>query len=151
MPFHDWSEKTFDWKSLYAAEREAGEIMLKYGRIGVNSKEKYGTIRWDLSFFDGTIHSLTHPGYYYNQFPRCLYNFTMQYKVLFFLTPFLVFWQKLVAQYAFTVICDKYPHIIKEILCDAPENVLPPDLERIRASMWVNYEEWKKKHQRILS
>lgn len=137
MPFHDWSDKTFDWKSLNAAEREIGNIVTKYGRVGVNSKEKFGTIRWNLSFFDGTIHSLTHPGYWYNQFPRCLYDLTMRYKVLFFLTPFLVFWQKLVLQYAFTVVCRKYPHIVKEIVCDVHDDyILPLDLQKIHNSMW---------------
>lgn len=137
MPYHDWSDKTFDWKSLNAAEYEASEIMLKYARIGVNSKEKYGTIRWSIYLFDGHMGDLTHPGYYYSRYPDWLFRFDQKYRPLFWLKLPIVFWQTLVLQYAFSVVCNKYPHIIKEILCDAPEGLLPPHLETIRASMWV--------------
>jgi hypothetical protein len=136
MPSHYWGDKTFDWNSLYEAERELRHIMIRYGRIGVHSKEKYGTLRFEIFFCDGTLHSITHPGYFRSQYPKWLWCFDLDYRPLRFLTPLINFWQKLVLQYAFTIVCNKYPHIRDEIINDAPENILPCDLAIACAKMW---------------
>ena len=136
MPSHYWGDKTFDWNSLYEAERELRHIMIRYGRIGVHSKEKYGTLRFEIFFCDGTLHSITHPGYVRSRYPKWLWCFDLDYRPLRFLTPLINFWQKLVLQYAFTVVCNKYPHIRDEIINDAPENILPCDLAIACAKMW---------------
>ena len=136
MPSHYWGDEDFDWNSLYEAERELRHIMIRYGRIGVHSKEKYGTLRFEIFFCDGTLHSITHPGYVRSRYPKWLWRFDLDYRPLRFLTPLINFWQKLVLQYAFTIVCNKYPHIRDEIINDAPENILPCDLAIACAKMW---------------
>lgn len=136
MPHHYWGDEDFDWNSLYSAISEASRIMRRYGRIGVHSKEKYGTARWDLYFCDGSLHSFTHPGHVYSRYAKWLWSFDVQYKPLKLVAPIIRFWQRQVMQYAFSYVCNKYPHIVKEIVSDAPDGLLPPHLELIRAGMW---------------
>lgn len=136
MPCHYWGDEDFDWDSLYQAEREASQIMRVVGRIGVHSKEKYGTLRWSLFFCDNTMHSLTHPGYVYSQYPAWLWKWDVRLKPLRFIGWLIRSYQKQAAQFAFSYVCYRYPHIIKEILSDAPDRLLPPHLELIRARMW---------------
>jgi hypothetical protein len=136
MPRHYWGDEDFDWDSLYKAETELRRIMKRYGRIGVHSKEKYGTLRFSIFFCDGTLHSFTHPGYVYSQYPKWLWSFDVVNEPLRFLTPPINFWQKLVFQYAFTTVCAKYPHIRDEIINDAPVELLPCELAMAHAKMW---------------
>jgi hypothetical protein len=138
MPAHFWGDEDFDWNSLYKAEKELRRTMKRYGRIGVHSKEKYGSLRFDLFFCDGTLHSLTHSGYVYSQYPEWLWRFDQDYQPLRLLTPVINFWQKLVLQYAFTVVCAKYPHIRDEIINNAPKELLPCDLAIACAKMWCS-------------
>lgn len=137
MPRHYWGDEDFDWDSLYEAERELNHIMKRYGRIGVHSKEKYGTLRLSVYLCDGTLHSFTHPGYMYSQYFKWLWCFDLKHRPLKFITPIINFWQKLVLQYAFTTVCAKYPHIRAEIISDAPRELLPPDLAIECAKMWT--------------
>lgn len=146
MPTHYWGDTSFDWNSLYLAIDEASSIMRKYGRIGVHSKEKYGTARWSLYFCDGTMHSITHPGYVSYRYPKWLWRIDVTYKPLRFIRPIINFWQKKIAEFAFHYICLKYSHIVPELISDAPHKLLSPHLELIRAKMWVHSckqcEEW---------
>jgi hypothetical protein len=139
MLSHYWGDEDFDWNSLYEAEHELRHIMIRYGRIGVHSKEKYGTLRFGIFFCDGTFHSITHPGYSRSQYPKWLWCFDLDYRPLRFLTPLINFWQKLVFQYAFTAVCAKYPHIRKEIISDAPRQLLPCELAIECAKMWSSW------------
>lgn len=136
MPTHYWGDEDFDWESLDLARKEASQIMRVVGRVGVHSKEKFGTIRWSLYFCDNTVHSLTHPGYVYSQYPKWLWKLDINLEPLRFVGWIIRAWQRQTVQFAFNYICFRYPHIIKEILCDAPSNVLPPHLELLRARMW---------------
>jgi hypothetical protein len=138
MPSHYWGDEDFDWDSLYKAERELNRIMKRYGRIGVHSKEKYGTLRFSIYFCNGTLHSFTHPGYVYSQYPKWLWSFDIMNKPLKYIAPVIRFWQKLVFQYAFTTVCAKYPHIRKEIISDAPIEILPCELAIEGAKMWFS-------------
>jgi hypothetical protein len=137
MPTHYWGDEDFDWDSLYKAETEIRKI-LKLGRIGVHSKEKYGTLRWDLFLCDGTLHSITHPGYVYSQYPKWLWRFDIRHKPLKWVARFVNIIQIKIVQYAFTKVCNKYPHIRDEIIMDAPREILPPDLALASAKMWSN-------------
>jgi hypothetical protein len=136
MPHHYWGDEDFDFDSLYKAISEADRFMRVYGRIGVHSKEKYGTARWSLYFCNNSLHSITHPGYMYSQYPKWLWTFDVMQKPLRYIGPAIRFFQRRVAEMAFSDVCYKYPHIVKEIISDAPEKFLPPHLEVIRASMW---------------
>ena len=146
MPIHYWGDEDFDWDSLYKAEKELRHTMKRYGRIGVHSKEKYGTLRFSIYFCDGTLHSFTHPGYVRSQYPKWLWCFDLDYRPLKLFKPLINFWQKLIVKYAFTKTCNKYPHIVQEIVMNAPDRLLPPYLELIRAKLWTRSckkcEEW---------
>lgn len=139
MPRHYWGDEDFDWDSLYKAERELNRIMRRYGRIGVHSKEKYGTLRFSIYLCSGSLHSFTHPGYYYSQYPKWLWSFDVMNKPLKHIAPVIRFWQKLVIQYAFTIVTAKYPHIRKEIISDAPRELLPCELAIECAKMWKSW------------
>jgi len=136
MPCHYWGDDDFDWDSLYASINEATSIMKNFGRIGVHSKEKYGTARWNIYLCDGTLHSFTHPGYVYSQFPKWLWKFDVTYKPLRFIAPLIRLWQKQVVKFSFYYVCNKYPHIDREIVMFAPEELLPDKMRILRNSMW---------------
>lgn len=139
MTTHYWGDDSFDWGSLYKAQNEIYDICRKYGRVGIRSKEKYGTIRWEhIGLCGSTLHSFTHPGYVYSRYPKWLWRLDLKLRPLKYIAPIIRFWQLLVVQYAFTVTCRKYPHIIVEILEDAPKEILPPDLAEITAKKWLN-------------
>ena len=102
MPHHDWSDKNFDWVSLNKAISTGDFIMTTFGRIGVHSKEKYGTARWDVYLFNGTLHSITHPGYVGSNYPKWLWKFD-SYRPLRFLSPIIQVWQKLLIKLTFNI------------------------------------------------
>lgn len=134
MPSHYWGDEDFDWKSLYQAENEIVAI-LKLGRIGVHSKEKFGTLRWSIYLFDGSFYSLTHPGYVYIHYPYWLRVIDAERPLRWLIKPIQYLQVKLL-KYAFNKVCKKYPHIVKEIVCHADEWYLPSHLAVIRNSMW---------------
>jgi hypothetical protein len=128
MAYHDWSEDNFDWKSLNEGIDYIHEYMVKYGRIGVHSKEKYGTARITAYFWSGSLHGLTHPGYAYSQYPKWLWTFDIYY-----ITPFcrkigLVWlvekWQSRVYRKAYANAVRMYPHIKDELTCCADQKHL---------------------------
>lgn len=139
MPTHYWGDKDFDWKALSKAINQGTWIMKKIGRIGVYSKEKYGSARWSLYPFNGTMHSLTHPSYVYSQYPKWLWSFDVRYKPLKFLIPVIGFYQSLVIKFTFEYLCWKFPHIIDEIIQDSPYNVLFPKLRKRAGKMWSRW------------
>lgn len=67
---HNWGATNVDWKGLNDAAYFLGEFMRKWGRMGVHTKEKYGTVRASCMFGWHSIHDLTHPGYAYIQYKR---------------------------------------------------------------------------------
>jgi hypothetical protein len=136
MPSHYWGDEDFDWESLYAAEREAVDIMQKFGRIGVRSKEKYGTIRWSIFLCDNRLHSFTHPGYMGSRYPKWLWKIDIMHPLLTPVGWAIRAWQKQVVQFAFKYVCNKYPHIVDEILQDAPAELLPENLALITKRQW---------------
>lgn len=133
MPFHYWGDD-FDWNSLYEAEKEIRRIV-RFARVGLNSKEKYGTLRYDFRLFEGSIHSITHPGHYYIRYPKHMYGFVTT-RFLSFLEPLICSIQVAFIKLAFTIVCRRYPHIVKEIVSDAPPELLPTELALIQMSMW---------------
>lgn len=139
MPYHDWSDTTFDWKSLNDALSTGTKLMERFGRIGVDSKEKFGSLRWNIALFNGSMHSLTHPSYYYSQYPKWLYSFDWQYRPLRFLVLPINAWQKLVVKLTFNYLVYKYPHIIDEIISDAPREMLSKELSKRAGKLWTTY------------
>ena len=76
---HNWSDDSFDWKQLSESIEMVDSFMRFWGRIGVNSKEKFGTARISVSFWDGTLHGMLYPGYHFCQFPKWLWRFDLKY------------------------------------------------------------------------
>lgn len=120
---HDWNDDTFDWESLNEGIRYIHDYMVNWGRIGVHSKEKWGTARIHVYFWRGSLHELVYPGYVYNQFPDWLWKFDCNY-----INPFLNFtkiptlvnkWQFRVYKDAYAKAIKKWPHIAKELTCCA--------------------------------
>lgn len=138
MPYHEWGDNSFDWKSLYKAINQGTWIMKTIGRIGVHSKEKWGSARWSIYLFDGSMHSLTHPGYVYSQYPDWLWKFDVRYRPLRFLVPIIQFWQLIIVKMTFWYLCYRFPHIEKELVKDAPWELLPKRLKKLSRSMWQN-------------
>ena len=126
MPYHDWSEKDFDWKGLEECVDIIYTTCVTWGRLGGQAKEKFGQVRFYAQFGYLSLHRLIYPGYHYNQFPQWLWKLDCFYisRVLqfFFERPF-VWWQKKVYNFAYQRALAKHPHLRDEILCcaDYPE------------------------------
>lgn len=71
---HKWGDNWKYWKLLNEGIRYIDNELGK-ARIGVHSKEKFGTARFSVFFFRGHLHELTHPGYVYSQYPKWLWEF----------------------------------------------------------------------------
>ena len=136
MPTHFWGDENFDWDSLYKALDQGTWLMSKIGRIGVHSKEKFGSLRWDLSLFNGHLHDLTHPGYVYSQYPKWLWSFDVEYRPLRFLTWLIQPYQSLVVKFTFLYLWYKFPHIRPEVFSDAPRELLLKKHAKFAASFW---------------
>jgi len=140
MPSHDWSDEKFDWKALYSAERDLNKIM-RFFRIGVHSKEKYGTLRASVYFWDGGLHDLIWPGYMYiqNSFIRwkldeyVLKPFTKYTGLLYVGNKLQRFGYKLA--YAYVML--KYSHIVDELVCCADHYELLINGEKLESKFWV--------------
>lgn len=122
MPHHDWSDDDFDWKSLNKAINTIHKLCVRYGRIGIHSKEKFGTHRCSTYFFSGHFHDLTHPGYVASRYPKWLWKLDIYHSPKFFkytgLTWLIRKYQALVYKLVFLYVCTKYLHIVDEIVSD---------------------------------
>lgn len=127
---HQWGDDRFDWKSLDDAIHLVTSIMWRWGRIGAYGKEKYGTARIGVSFYDGSLHSLLYPGYVASQFPGWLWSWDLWYISKFCrfirLTRLINWWQTKIYSYAYSRAIKQFPGIAIEIVCcaDAP-NLIP--------------------------
>lgn len=124
---HKWSDSWFQehGRDLDDAIWEIYHICTKYGRIGINSKEKYGTHRCSAYFWGGGLHDLIWPGYYRIQ-NKFIYFTLDEYvlRPLFRRTGLLWLgnkYQHLLYNYAFQKVCKKYPKIVDEIVADVDD------------------------------
>jgi hypothetical protein len=136
MPHHTWGDTDFDWNSLDKAMSFMGRYCRIF-RIGVQYKEKYGTARWDFFIFDGSLHSITHPGYCYIQYKGVLRKIANKTLAPHFIIKIVASLQLQIIKIGFWYICKKYPHIEREIVCDADGEILPKRLAELRDSMWT--------------
>jgi hypothetical protein len=106
---------------------EIGNYMRTYGRIYCHSKEKYDTVRIYTSFWTGSLHGLTHPGYVYSRYPDWLWKLDCLYITR--LTTFLKLdviinkYQRFIYRRAYARAVNKYPKLERNILqcADYPE------------------------------
>ena len=124
---HDWSEEGFDWKGLDRAISMIADFCRRWGRIGAHAKEKYGTARVYVSFWDGTLHGLIYPGCAYSQFPQWLWVFDLtwirRFTRLTKIHRIVHWWQKRVYGWAYLRALKRFPRLHLEILvcADHPE------------------------------
>jgi hypothetical protein len=129
---HNWGDEDFDWNGLYEAELYINKIM-KLARIGVHSKEKYGTLRLTPYFFDGTIHHILYPGFVYCQYKllreqRWYLDIYFWPKVFYYtgITWVVSRIQAKVYGLAYYLTVKKFPHLEKEICSDSDYPELIP-------------------------
>lgn len=120
---HTWGDDWPYWEDLNRAIHFIWWVCTKIGRIGVHSKEKYGTHRMTTYFWNGSFHSLIYPGYCYSQFPQWLWTFDIYYITKFMqwlrFPIWIVFqYQRCVFALAFYIAMKKHPHIADEIASD---------------------------------
>lgn len=134
MKCHIYGDKDFDWNALHQAEDYLNRRCRQFGRVGIWTKEKYGTLRVSTTcaFFScWPIHNLVKPGHACYRWPR----WVMKYidwplgDVLEFIGV-----SRLVRKYQLAVLkhfwkkaAKKWPSVAEEILCEydwcfPPEN-----------------------------
>jgi len=119
---HRWGDNTVDWDGIEGAVELISSFSRRWGRLGGQSKEKYGTVRFYAIFGNLSLHTLIYPGYAYNQFPKWLWVFDLCY-----IGPFLnavvggmfTRWQVVVYRKAYQKAIKKWPHLRDEILSAA--------------------------------
>ena len=144
-PTHYWDddEDKFDWKALNDGMNIMVSIM-RFARIGVHYKEKYGTARVSCYFYDGSLHSFTHPGYVYSQYPKWLWTADIYYIGPFFrflrFPRFVQFFQRRFYTLAYYVAMKKYPHVAEElcVCADWPELIIGG--KKIHDKHWVTHK-----------
>lgn len=121
--YHQWGDTDFDWKALDDASYYIQDNCRRYARLGLWTKEKYGTLRisdtcayWNY----WPIHSLFYPGHAYYRWNKRLIGW-MEYplaEVFMFLriTRLVNWYQKAVLKFFWTRAAKKWPHISEEIL-----------------------------------
>ena len=124
---HNWSDDSFDWKGLNESIYMMDSFMRFWGRIHVNSKEKFGTARLYVYFWDGSLHGLLYPGHVSSQFPKWLWSLDINYISKFIrrtrFHKLVQWWQYKVYGLAYAKALKYFPHIKAEIVCaaDAPQ------------------------------
>jgi hypothetical protein len=108
-----------EYQQIYDAASYIGNYCAKWGRLGGQYKEKYGTVRFYAMFGAFYLHSLIYPGYYYNQFPRWLWVMDIYYIGPFIERVFgaiLYKWQSIIYRRAYKNALAKWPHLREPIL-----------------------------------
>jgi len=119
---HAWGDEDVDWRGINEAARYIGQGLAKWGRISVRQyKEKWGTVRvyCGLGWFN--FHSITHPGYVYNRYPKWLskIDYAIGVPIMKVLNGLVVPIQKRIYRKIYANAVAKWPHLSKEILCAA--------------------------------
>lgn len=124
---HDWGDDTVDWKGINDCCDILYNICTRYGRLGGQIKEKYGTVRFYVSFNSLSLHSLFYPGYVYYQFPNWLMKFDMYVVgpiLNFFFSKIFYKYQCFMYRFGYKKCLQKYPHLREEILSCADHDEL---------------------------
>jgi hypothetical protein len=121
---HEWGDGFAYFNDVEQAAQEIKEFCVRWGRLGGQAKEKYGTVRFYAKFGVRGLHSLTHPGWAgYAWYPRWLIIADIYYFPKLFkwtgITWFFSKWQPFIYSTAYKRALKKYPHIQKEIISQA--------------------------------
>lgn len=73
-PYHDWSDTNFDWVALDQAGQYLETQTRRWARLGIWTKEKYGTLRVSTTVAFALeydfLHSLIYPGRCHISWPK---------------------------------------------------------------------------------
>lgn len=123
-PLHIWGDETFDWKALNDACIYMESKCRRYARLGIHTKEKYGTMRVSTTcayFMEHDfLHHFVNPGYYRYTWPKW-FRTSIDWpigKVMRRLGVIRILqkWQHLVLKHFWKKAAKKWPHISEEIL-----------------------------------
>lgn len=126
MVQHIWGDEDFDWKALDDAGYYLSTNVKRYARLGIWTKEKYGTLRVSTTcaFFAeyDFIHHWFYPGYCRYMFPKWFRTW-IDWPVGKFLGKIgivkaLQWYQFKVLKFFWKRAAKKWPHIAEEILDD---------------------------------
>jgi hypothetical protein len=123
---HVWGDPDVDWEGINKAAEFIGKNLRRWGRVDVRDwKEKFGTVRVYCGFSFSQIHSITHPGFCFYQYPKWLWNIDCKfgYHIVKPLNWLFVPYQILLYKILYNLAVEKWPHLRKEILscADYPE------------------------------
>jgi len=123
---HSWGDENVDWNGISNAAEYIARRLRRLGRVGVRDyKEKYGTVRVYCSLGWYSLHSITHPGYVYSQYPQWLWKLDCHYGryITRPLNWLVIPYHKWLYLDTYRRAVRKWPHLRREILsaCDWPE------------------------------
>src|ERR1041385_5172837 len=122
MIYHNWGDENVDWKGIGEVCDYFWTMSRRWGRMGGQIKEKYGTVRFYVHFGNLSLHTLFYPGWVSSQFPKWLWKADIFYIgpfLRFFFERLFVAWQKYVYNRMYQQALKRWPHLRAEILCDA--------------------------------
>lgn len=100
-------------------------FLTSFARMGADTKWKYGTIRCYVTFGWYQVHSVTHPGYHYGQYPKWLWNLDCRYghRLLAPLFPLSSAFHKFMYRLAYKMALRRWPEHRQALLdgMDYPE------------------------------
>ncbi len=123
-PYHEWGDTDFDWKALDDAANYLSINVRKWARLGIWTKEKYGTLRVSTTcayFMEyDFIHHIFYPGHAWYRLPKWFRTYIdwpfgkcMKWIGIVWL---LQKYQKAVLRFFWNRAASKWPHISEEIL-----------------------------------
>lgn len=124
-PCHIWGDKDFDWAALDEASIYLETKCRRWARLGIRTKEKYGTLRMCTTcayWSYWPIYDLVYPGRMYYRWPKWVMGW-IEYplaEVFMFLriTQLVNCYQNAVLRHFWKKAAKKWPHIAAEILVE---------------------------------
>lgn len=120
---HIWGDDTFDWKALNDASNYVSNRCRQFGRFGVWTKEKYGTLRVSTTcayWGEWPIHNFFKPGHVCYRWPRWVFLYIDlplgRLVRRLGITRITARYQTAVLKFFWKRAAKKWPHIATEIL-----------------------------------
>lgn len=129
---HRWGDKDVDWLGIEDAAGFIASSLRKWGRISVDGKEKWGTVRVYCTLGWYQFHSITHPGYAFSQYPKWLWHLDCDWgpRILRPLNWIVLPYHRWLYRRCYQLALERWPHLRKEILSAADFSELLQGLEK---------------------
>lgn len=124
---HSWGKEDVDWKGIDDCHMWIGKQLKRWGRMNVmQTKEKWGLVCVYCNLGWSQLHSITHPGYAYSQYPQWLWTLDCLYfsKVFRYLNYLVIPYHCWLYTRVYGQALRKWPHLRAEILHGADCNEL---------------------------